>query len=122
MPDDLKEHNCIIDSNAPYGDKWPLRTENWPRRFPVKGNIRVNSGSAARDLAVGGAGCTLLPGYLVQDAIDDGRLITMLKDYVVDEGAISMVYPQSRHPSSAVRKFMDMLIEHVEPLKQGRQL
>ncbi len=121
-PADLREHNCIIDTNAPYGDKWPLRVDDATRRIQVRSNMRVNSGSGARDLAVGGVGLTLLPDYIVYADVDAGRLITVLDEHVVNEGGIYIVYPHSRHISRAVRTFTDLLIEHARPISKYRSI
>ena len=55
-PDDLVRHNCVVDTVAPYRDRWPLGRAGEERRWQVKGNVLVNSGGAARDMALGGAG------------------------------------------------------------------
>ena len=119
-PSDLRAHNCIIDTVAPYGDKWPLGRTDAARRTHVKGNLRVNNGIAARDLAIGGAGLTLLPDYMVYEDVKAGRLITVLDEHVVNDGGIYIIYPQSRHPTGALRRFSDLLIENAKPINAYR--
>ena len=120
VPDDLRGHRCIIDTAAPYKDRWPLWVDGATRRVAVKGSVAVNLGSAARDLAIGGAGLTLLPEYLVADDIRAGRLEAVLGDYMVDYGGVFIVYPRSRYPSSAVRALADRLSAAPAPIRAGR--
>ncbi|MDH3582439.1 MAG: substrate binding domain-containing protein, partial [Hyphomicrobiales bacterium] len=120
-PDDLRNHNCVIDTAAPYRDRWPLKIDGAVNRYHVKGNVSVNSGSAARRLVVGGVGLALLPEYLVFDDIEKQRLVTVLDEHVIDFGGIFIVYPQSRHQSSAIRSFADLLMEHTKPIRHYRE-
>lgn len=120
-PDELRHHLCIVDKAAPYKDRWPFKVGNDTRRYQVNSNLGVNNGSAARDLAIGGAGLALLPEYLCHDDIRTGRLTTALDDHVVDYGGIFVVYPRSRYPSSALRRFADLLVEHSRPIRDRRE-
>ncbi len=119
-PADLRKHNCIIDTAAPYKDRWPLLHDKTTKRHQVKGNVSVNSGAAARDLAVGGAGLTLLPEYHVFEDVVQGRLVTVLGDHMINYGGIFIVYPRSRHLSITVRRFADLLVTHSRPISAYR--
>ncbi len=120
-PEDLRDHQCIIDTAAPYKDRWPLWVDGGTRRVQVKSHVTVNVGSAARDLAVGGAGLALLPEYLVLDDIRRGRLVPLLGEYMMDYGGAFIVYPRSRYPSSAVQGFADRLVESSAPIRKRRE-
>lgn len=87
----------------------------------VQGNVSVNSGSGARDLAIGGAGLACLPEYVFFDAVEGGRLVTVLDDFTVDYGGIFLVYPPSRHQSAAIRHFIDLVVEHTKPVQRYRE-
>ena len=50
---DLAEHACIVETESPYIDRWPLITESGKRHIKVRGNARVNNGEIARELALG---------------------------------------------------------------------
>ncbi len=119
-PADLAAHNCIIDSAAPYRDRWPFIHKKTTRRHKVRGNVSVNSGAAARDLAVGGVGLTLLPEYHVFEEVAQGRLVTVLDDHMINYGGIFIVYPKSRHLSVTVRRFADLLIAQSKPISAYR--
>jgi DNA-binding transcriptional LysR family regulator len=119
-PRDLRNHNCIVDTVSPYRDRWPLGTGNASRRYRVRGNITVNSGSAARDLAAGGAGLAMLPDHLVYRDIEARRLVSVLGDFIANQGGIYVVYPRARHPSPTVARFIEQLLEHSRPLSRFR--
>ena len=115
-PSDLRKHNCLVDTVSPYGDRWPLTDGHSTRRILVNGNMRVNSGNTARDLAIGGAGLTLLPDHMVIDDIRQHRLVTVLDEYLSYTGGIYVVYPQTRHLNITVRNFTDFLIKETQSM------
>ncbi|MEM9223851.1 MAG: LysR family transcriptional regulator [Pseudomonadota bacterium] len=121
-PDDLSRHNCIVDTAAPYRDRWPMRADDGSVvGYKVEGNISVNGGSPARDLVLGGAGIAYLPEYLFVDDVLAGRLVTVLNEYSIDAGGIYIVSPQSRKRSPAIRALTSLLVQHAKPLSQYRE-
>lgn len=121
-PADLADHNCILDNAAPYRQRWPFTSPDGETVVQaVGGNIAVNSGAAARDLALGGVGLAYLPEYLFFDDIEAGRLVTVLDDYAIDFGGIFLVYPPSRHQGAAIRRFAEVLVDHAKRVKRYRE-
>jgi DNA-binding transcriptional LysR family regulator len=112
-PAELLNHNCIVDTDSPYGNLWPFKAGRKTHRIRVNGNIRVNKGTVALQLALEGVGLTLLPDYFVQDDIQKQNLISVLSDQLVYEGGVYIVYPQTRHLDAAVRSFVDYLVSKV---------
>ncbi|MEM0948543.1 MAG: LysR family transcriptional regulator [Pseudomonadota bacterium] len=119
-PAELCRHNCIVDTVAPYKDRWPFGRAGQARRWQVKGNVLVNSGGAARDMALGGAGLALLPEFLVFRELTSGRLITVLSDYLQEAGGIHLVYPRARHQSHSLETFIAELTAYARPLSRYR--
>ncbi len=60
-----------------------------------------------------GAGIALLPSWLVQEDIATGRLIQLLSDHRFPKQGIYAVYPNTRHVSEKVRKFIDFLQSYI---------
>lgn len=117
----LDAHDCVIDTAAPYANRWPMLSRDGRRVLQVvHGNVSVNSGRAARDLAIGGAGLTYLPEYVFFDHVEKGRLVTVLDTFAIDYGGIFLVYPPSRHQGAAIRRFVDLLVEHAKPVQRYR--
>lgn len=116
-PVDLREHNCIVETESPYKDRWPLVYGSSRRRYRIKGNVKVSSGATARDLVGGGAGLALLPIYMVLDELRTKQLIALLNDYTPDYGGIYAVYPRTRYLSRTVRSFIEFLVKHTESIR-----
>ncbi|MCG8432670.1 MAG: LysR substrate-binding domain-containing protein, partial [Gammaproteobacteria bacterium] len=76
--DELKQRHCIIDTTPEFGARWPLLDKGKPKQVRVQGNVRVNSGAVAREMALAGLGLTLLPDFFVAADIAAGRLVSFL--------------------------------------------
>ena len=77
--------------------------------------MTVDNGEAIRDAAIAGMGLTVLPMFLVADALRSGKLLPVLRDTPVVSDGIFVVYPPDRHLSTKVRA----LIEHLTAAFKG---
>lgn len=60
-----------------------------------------------------GLGASVLPCFLVDDAIQKGDLVQLLPEWELRKGGIYMVFPPARYRPPKVKVFADMLIEAV---------
>jgi DNA-binding transcriptional LysR family regulator len=88
---------------------WRLDGPRPPGRsdVQVRGRVAVDSARAALRGALIGLGIALLPAALARDELEDGRLQQVLTRYGVEGGGLYLVYPSNRHPSAALRAFVD---------------
>jgi DNA-binding transcriptional LysR family regulator len=115
--EELKNHNCLIDTVANYSDHWPLHDGKKPRTVKVSGNVRINNGEIIRTLAMAGQGIALIPRFMVVKQLKNGELLSLLEDSIVFEGGLFAIYPQRQFLSVNVRSFIDYLVAHVDQLK-----
>jgi hypothetical protein len=77
----------------------------------VSGNLRANNaGALVVAAAVAGQGLILEQTCTVGEDLKAGRLVPVLTEYRLPEGAIRAVYLHSRHLSAKVRSFVDFLV------------
>jgi DNA-binding transcriptional LysR family regulator len=115
-PDDLRKHNCLINSSLPPRDQW-LFSESGGETTVIKvaGTMQSNVADALRMAALSGLGLVLLPTYMVGQDIRKNRLQAVLTDYVPTPFEIHAVYPHRKHLSAKVRTFVDFLHERFHP-------
>ncbi|MNV96605.1 DNA-binding transcriptional activator GcvA [compost metagenome] len=75
----------------------------------------TDSAAALLAFALNGAGVALLPAWLVQTEIADGRLTHLLPDHHFPQQGIYALYPNTRHVPEKVRAFIDFLQARVRP-------
>lgn len=122
-PNDLKKHNCLVNSSLPPRDQWQFSEPESGKTTVVKvtGTMEANVADALRMAAISGLGLVLLPTYMVGQDLRKGRLQAVLKDYIPAPLEIHAVYPHRKHLSAKVRTFVDFLHERFHPTPYWEQ-
>lgn len=113
VPGELVDHNCVVDEVDSFTNRWPFRIKNKRVGINVSGNVKVNSGEIARNLAAAGVRVAWLPNFFVRDQIATGELMEILAGTVDSSIGLFCVYPKSKHVSAKVRVFIDFVIDHM---------
>jgi DNA-binding transcriptional LysR family regulator len=110
---ELTEHNCVRHELYPFGDEWHfVDRKDLPVTVRVSGNLISNSAEILRMAALDGIGVALTAGFMIQDDLEQGRLVRLLPEYRPVELTMNAVYPHRHHLSAKVRTFIDMLVHH----------
>lgn len=116
LPQDLRAHACIVNSNIPSAGEWKfLGADGKPLSVKVESKIAINNGDALRVAALGGLGLTILPTFIVGRDLQAGTLVSVLSDYLAQPLGLHAVYHHARHLSPKVRAFVDFLAERFGP-------
>ena len=117
-PDELGRHNCLLFAYGASRSTWRLRNSDLATEVEVRGSLHVNNSDMLRQAALGGLGLALLPGWLIQQDLADGKLVAVLTEYQANPGEMDVgiyaVYPANRRGASKIRVFTDMLAESLE--------
>src|SRR5690606_20376872 len=109
-PGALRGVPCIIDTNMTGQANWQFVEDGRTVTVHVDGPVRVNSPKGALVAAQKGLGFALLPSFLADSAIEQGRLVPVLAAYLPQRPFLQWVYPQRRHLSGKVRALIDFLV------------
>jgi DNA-binding transcriptional LysR family regulator len=107
----LAEHHCVLDSNYPEGNHWHLVSGDTVQSVRIHDQIQVNNARAASDLVIDGSGIGYLPSFVVEENIQQGKLVQVLENYSSSAIAINAVYLHRKHLSPKVRRLMDLFID-----------
>ena len=108
-PDDLARHQAVgffasgRDSSYPF----ELVVDGQLREYPLAGWLSVNDASSYLVAAQQGCGLIQLPRYRVQEHLDDGSLVEVLKGWSSPGLPVAAMYPYHRQLSPRVRVFVD---------------
>ncbi len=106
-PEDLTEHAFIstfgVVSSASH---WTLGPEE-EKTIRFRPRLRVNSVDAALDAAISGLGIVRLFSYQVEEAVAQGRLVRILREFEPPAAPIHLVRPGGRHPPQKVSLFIE---------------
>ena len=117
IPEDLKNHNCLMLSFETSLNQWEFKGDDGPQRIRVGGNFETNNATALYEAGLAGLGLFRVANFVVGSDFKEGLLIPVLEDYEIpNEVNIYAVYPHSKHLSPKVRAFVDMLSDAFTPV------
>lgn len=111
-PEDITQHNCIIDSNFRIGRQWPvIAPDGSADSINVKSRIAASSPSAVKEIAVAGGGIGMVPRFIAEPALEQGLLQQVLPSYSTLEFGLFALYPHRRYLPRKVRCFIDFMVD-----------
>lgn len=113
VPRDLLQHDCLHYSVIPEREEWVFAGADGEQTLMVHGVFCSNNGDVLAEAAEHGLGVTLLPDFIVEDALAEGRLVRLLEAYERAPLTLSVVYPSRHQVPARTRLFVDYLVEHL---------
>lgn len=113
-PEDLLNHDCILDSNRHAPRRWVFLQGKIERIAEVQGRFQVNSARAAADLAMAGLGICYSPHFAVAEALRSGRLVPVLQEFDGAIAPVSAVYLEGRSLPRKSRALIDFALEDIK--------
>ncbi|MGH2413371.1 MAG: LysR family transcriptional regulator [Microcystaceae cyanobacterium] len=108
-PDDLKQHHCAIYTLARSPYEWSFWRGDETVTVKVDGSLKVNNSLAASQAAVAGLGLIFLPIFTVLEALEQGKLKIVLKEWSAEPLTLYAVYPKHRQHSGKLQVFIDFI-------------
>jgi len=108
-PQQLNDAPTLDFTGLGYGRRWPLSDGRRAVTVEIKGETRANSGEALLDLTLQGLGVALLPAFLVDPLLADGRLVRILPDWSGPALELHAIWAARELPRKA-RAFLDFII------------
>ncbi len=108
IPADLSQHRYIAHT---------MRVSNNVEKFKgnkeiyVKPILFLNDSRAMRECAIQHMGIVKLHDYVVNHALQDGRLVEILSEYREARQSVYLYYQQSRYLQPKIRKFIDFFTQ-----------
>jgi DNA-binding transcriptional LysR family regulator len=109
-PRDLTRHQCLIYTGSSRLD-WVFRSGKRSIAVRPEGRLRTDNGEVIRQWAIEGLGIAALPSFLISDALGDGKVEAILRDYQMPEAGIHVVRPPGAYVPGKVRVLIDTLAE-----------
>lgn len=113
VPKDLIEHQCLNYGYLQSGVSLQLSNGKETQRVHVTGPLHANNGDLLAQAAEGGMGIALLPVFIVEKALEQGRLVQVLEEWQAPAISINAVYPSARRVPLKTRAFLDFLGEEL---------
>ncbi|WP_198298431.1 LysR family transcriptional regulator [Bordetella genomosp. 8] len=114
--EELDHHHClayVLMHTGRYRE-WQFVKDGLTFGKTVSGRLNINNAESLLEAATAGLGVAMISNFIAADALRDGRLRTILTDYVALGPQVSAVYLPSKNLSPKVRAFVDFLTDLIE--------
>lgn len=110
-PTDLPQHDCLHYNVISEREEWTFGGPEGDETIVIKGVFCSNNGEVLAEAAMQGLGITLLPDFIIEDALAEGRLVRILKDRERSPLSLFVLYPSRHHVPAKTRLFIEYMIE-----------
>lgn len=107
QPKDLLAHDCLHYNVISEREEWTFGGAGGDETLLVKGVFCSNNGDVLAEAASQGLGITILPDFIVEEALADGRLVRILEGRERAPLILSVLYPSRQHVPLKTRLFVD---------------
>lgn len=120
-PGDLVNHDCLFWSTSTIADvaAWTFRRDGVSQTVPIRCRLRIGNLPALCRAALAGLGLTMLPELDVQEDLSAGRLVSLLPDYEIPSGVVSLVRPPAPFEPTRLRAFVDFITSALRRRARG---
>jgi DNA-binding transcriptional LysR family regulator len=109
-PADLANHACLLHVDVTPNDSiWRFEGPKGVTAVKVRGAFFSNAALALAKAAIAGLGVTLVPRYVVADALAAGVLVSVLPRHRVKARPLIAIYPRAPVAPRKVQVFIDFL-------------
>lgn len=109
--EDLASHRMLWYSLTSTTVEWPAAKDKPAEKLVVTPVLSSTNELLLHIAALQGMGLAMLPKWLIEDDLQEGRLLRVLSDQEWPDVTLYGVYPSRKYLSSKVRTFLDFLLD-----------
>jgi len=115
QPEDLLRHACLMYRSPSSGKllAWPLRRGHRAVDLDLPASLVTNALEPQLSFAELGLGIACVPDFTVRRQLAEGRLVSVLDDYLQSTTTLRVLWPSSRHLSPKLRVFVDFMADNL---------
>lgn len=110
VPGDLSHHRYLAHSMRQPDNVLTFRNN---QEIYLQPFLRINDSLALRECAIQGMGIVKLHDYIVREALQEGRLVEILKNFQAPQQTVYLYYRQSKFLQSKIRCFIDFYLADI---------
>lgn len=103
---ELASHAWIAFTPIPH--PWTLQTRDGKQSVRLQRSISTSSTAGGRALAIAGAGIFAAPGFVLESAVEGGRLTRILPALKFPQVSLYAAWPGRGEPPSKTREFIEL--------------
>lgn len=123
-PEDLHQHQCIIDTNFKEPYQWQFISTAQPNTTEhvlVNGQFNFANTEVCHQFTLAGLGVCRIPSFICGPSIQAKQLVPLLPDYKIQSTCLYAVYPSARYLARKVRALVDFIKQFYSTTPQWNQ-
>jgi DNA-binding transcriptional LysR family regulator len=114
-PRELASHACLLHKFPATGkiERWPFHVEENEPEPLLRERLTCTTIEAITSALLAGQGIAFLPTFIVREELEQGRVVTILDDFMDRTVTFSILWPASRYASPKLRVFIDYLVQNM---------
>jgi len=112
-PDDLAAHRLLTFSGWREQAIWEFLKKKEARKTLVESYLSINEMAGLQYAAENHHGIANLPSIICTQALEQGKLVEVMKEWKLAPTILSAIYPSNRNTSRLVKLFMDCCTNHL---------
>lgn len=112
-PRELLQHDCLHYNVISEREEWTFGGAEGDETIVIRAVFCSNNGEVLAEAAMQGLGITLLPDFIIEDALADGRLVRILEGRERSPLTLSVLYPSRHHVPAKTRLLIDYMVEQL---------
>ncbi|MCW7538191.1 LysR family transcriptional regulator [Aquabacterium sp. A7-Y] len=118
-PADLEQHECLIFRGQGTTVRVPISRAGEAGELLLRGKLRTNNSMAILRGTEDSLGVGLLPSYVAEAAVAEGRLVQLLPQWTIREKEVFALHASGRSLQPKVRLFMERLMSATAHMRAG---
>jgi DNA-binding transcriptional LysR family regulator len=107
--------NCLTYAGAA-NREWRLSGPDGDHALKPSGNYRANNGDGIVEAALAGVGVGIVPRFIASPHLESGKLVQLLKEYIVPTGTLYAVFMPDPNLPERIRAFVRFLGDRFAPV------
>lgn len=118
-PEDLAQHDCILESSSDRAAAWRFRREGRDVELPIQGRLVCDDSDAVLGAALAGSGVARISSFQVREHVRDRRLEVLLEDFEPPPIPTFITCPKHAAATPKVNAFVHFLAQSISQERLG---
>lgn len=104
------------------GNRWIFEQNGEYNSVQISRTVEVDDSEILKNIALAGGGIAYLPYSLIQDDLQQNKLVSVLNNYISSEFELSLYYKPRKYMPARCANFKEHLLKRVTDINLSRNV
>jgi DNA-binding transcriptional LysR family regulator len=111
FPEDLEDKKCLVQRTYAPRTMWPVKQGTVSKHLLIEPRMVLSDIYSVYDMALAGMGAAILPDFLIERDLENGRLVQVSPHITLAAKPIFLVWPRHKGNLSRIKALREFLTE-----------